>query len=138
MRRSWHALLFSGDELIGHASVLQRRLLHNGRALRTGYVEGVAVRADHRRQGHGAALMAVMERIVRGAYELGALGASPEGSRLYASRGWQLWQGPSSAMTPDGIRRTADKDGAIYVLPVSAPLDLSGELICDWRHAALW
>lgn len=133
-----HALLFDDNELIGHASVLQRRLLHNGRALRTGYVEGVAVRADHRRQGHGAALMAVMERVVRGAYELGALGASPMGSRLYTARGWQLWQGPSSAMTPEGIRRTADKDGAIYVLPVSAPLDLSGELICDWRHASLW
>lgn len=133
-----HALLLEDHELIGHASVLQRRLLHNGRALRAGYVEGVAVRADHRRQGHGATLMTVIERFVRGAYELGALGASPEGRRLYAARGWQLWQGPSSAMTPEGIRRTPDKDGAIYVLPVSAQLDLSGELTCDWRHAALW
>ncbi len=41
-------------------------------------------------------------------------------------------------MTPDGIRRTADKDGSICVLPVSAPVDVSGELVCDWRDGALW
>ncbi|HEY2575513.1 MAG TPA: GNAT family N-acetyltransferase [Streptosporangiaceae bacterium] len=133
-----HTLLLDDGELIGHASVVQRHILHGGRALRTGYIEGVAVRADHRRQGHGATMMDVLERIVRSAYELGALGASPDGSRLYAARGWQLWQGPSSAMTPDGIRRTADTDGIIYVLPVSAPVDVSGELICDWRHGPLW
>ena len=133
-----HALILDDGELIGHGSVVQRRLLHAGRALRTGYIEGVAVRADRRRQGHGALLMAALERVVRSAYQLGALGASAEGSRLYASRGWQLWRGPSSAMTPDGIRRTADKDGIIYVLPVSVAVDVSGELSCDWRPGALW
>ncbi|HEU0128509.1 MAG TPA: GNAT family N-acetyltransferase, partial [Pseudonocardiaceae bacterium] len=50
-----HALVWEGPELIGHASVIQRRLLHGGRALRAGYVEGVGVRADRRREGHGAA-----------------------------------------------------------------------------------
>ena len=40
-----HALLVEDGELIGHASVVQRRMLHGGRALRTGYIEGVAVRA---------------------------------------------------------------------------------------------
>jgi aminoglycoside 2'-N-acetyltransferase I len=133
-----HALVLEDGELIGHGSVVQRRLLHVGRALRTGYIEGVAVRADRRRQGHGALLMAALERVVRSAYQLGALGASPDGSRLYASRGWQLWRGPSSAMTPDGIRRTADTDGIIYVLPVSVPVDVSGQLTCDWRPGALW
>ena len=133
-----HALVLDGAELIGHASIVQRRMLHGGRALRTGYIEGVAVRADRRRQGHGDSMMSVLERIVRSGYHLGALGASADGSRLYTARGWQLWQGPTSALTPDGIRRTADMDGAIYVLPVSAPLDLDGDLICDWRPAALW
>jgi len=133
-----HALVVEEGELVGHGSVVQRRLLHAGRALRTGYVEGVAVREDRRRRGHGAAVMSALERVVRTAYQLGALGASIQGGRLYASRGWQLWLGPSSALTPDGIRRTADKDGFIYVLPVSVPVDVSGELICDWRQGALW
>lgn len=133
-----HALVVDDGALVGHASVVQRRMLHGGRALRTGYIEGVVVRDDRRRRGHGAAMMSVLERIVRSAYQLGALGASIEGGRLYASRGWQLWRGPSSALTPDGIRRTADKDGAIYVLPVSVPVDVSGDLACDWRHGSVW
>ena len=36
-----HALVFEDGELIAHGSVVQRRLVHGGRALRTGYVEGV-------------------------------------------------------------------------------------------------
>jgi aminoglycoside 2'-N-acetyltransferase I len=133
-----HALILSGGELIGHGSVVQRRMLHAGRSLRTGYIEGVAVRADRRRQGHGARLMEALERVVRSAYQLGALGASPDGARLYASRGWQLWRGPSSAMTPDGIRPTPGAEASIYVLPVSVPVDMSGELTCDFRPASLW
>ena len=133
-----HALVMDDAELIGHASVVQRRMLHVGRILRAGYIEGVAVRADRRRQGHGDAMMSVLERIVRSGYHLGALGASADGSRMYTARGWQLWRGPTSALTPDGIRRTAEVDGAVYVLPVSAPLDLDGDLTCDWRPAALW
>jgi aminoglycoside 2'-N-acetyltransferase I len=133
-----HALILSGGELIGHGSVVQRRMLHAGRSLRTGYIEGVAVRADRRRQGHGARLMEALERVVRSAYQLGALGASPDGARLYASRGWQLWRGPSSAMTPDGVRPTPGAEEFIYVLPVSVPVAVSGELTCDFRPASLW
>jgi aminoglycoside 2'-N-acetyltransferase I len=133
-----HALILEDGELIGHGSVVQRRMVHAGRAMRTGYIEGVAVRADRRRQGHGARLMAPLEHIVRSAYDLVALGASPDGARLYASRGWQRWRGPSSAMTPDGIRPTPGAEESIYVLPVSVPVDLSGELICDFRPASLW
>ncbi len=133
-----HALVWEGAELIGHASVIQRRLLNGGRALRTGYVEAVGVRADRRGRGHGAAMMDALERVVRGAYELGALGATDAGAVFYVPRGWQLWQGPSSALTPAGIKRTEEEDGCIYVLPVEVPLDLSSELTCDWRDGDPW
>jgi aminoglycoside 2'-N-acetyltransferase I len=133
-----HALVWDDGELVGHASLIQRRLLHQGRALRTGYVEGVAVRADRRRRGHGAAMMEALERIARRAYELAALGATDEAAQFYAARGWQLWRGPSSTLTPSGIERTEDDDGGIYVLPMDAPLDLSGELTCDWRDGDVW
>lgn len=133
-----HALMWEEGELVGHASVVQRRLLHGGRALRTGYVEGVAVRADRQRRGHGGALMEAIERVVRGAYELGALGASDAGARLYVARGWRRWEGPTYALTPDGVTRTAEDDGAVYVLPVSAEVDVSGELTCDWRDGDVW
>jgi aminoglycoside 2'-N-acetyltransferase I len=117
---------------------VQRRLLHGGRALRTGYVEAVAVRADRRRHGHGAAMMAVLERVIRGGYELGALGATEEGARFYATRGWLPWRGTTWALTPDGRVRTADEDDCVFVLPVSAPLDVVGELTCDWRDGDVW
>jgi aminoglycoside 2'-N-acetyltransferase I len=133
-----HAVVWEGDELIGHASVVQRRLLHGGRALRTGYVEGVGVRADRRGQGHAGAMMDALERVVRGAYELGALAATDKAAHVYAARGWKRWQGRLSALTPAGITRTADEDGAVYVLPGAVALELAGELTCDWRDGDVW
>lgn len=133
-----HALAWEGDELIGHAALVQRRMLHGGRALRTGYVEAVAVRADRRRRGVGAALMEPLERVLHGAYELGALAATDAGARLYASRGWQRWQGATATMSPAGIVPTPDEDGSVFVLELSAPLDLAGELVCDWRDGDVW
>jgi aminoglycoside 2'-N-acetyltransferase I len=134
----WHALAYEGSELVGHAAVVQRRLVHDGRILRAGYVEGVAVREANRRQGHAGALMAELERIIERAYDIGALGSTDMAEPFYASRGWQVWQGPLFALTPDGIRRTPDEDGAIFVFPSTAPLDLAGELTCDWREGDVW
>lgn len=133
-----HALLWSGSTLIGHGSVVQRRLLHRGRALRTGYVEGVAVHADHRRRGHGGVLLAALERVTQRAYELGALSTSDAAVPFYTTRGWQLWTGSAWVIGPGGLARTPDDDGAIYVLPVSAELDLAGDLACDWRGGDVW
>ncbi len=133
-----HALIWEQDELIGHASVVQRRLLHAGRALRAGYVEGVGVRADRRGRGHAAAMMDALERIVRGAYDLGALGGTDAGVAFYRARGWTPWRGPLSALTPIGIVRTEDDDGCVCVLQSEVPLDVSGELTCDWRDGDVW
>jgi aminoglycoside 2'-N-acetyltransferase I len=133
-----HALVWEGAELIGHAALVQRRLLHNGRALRAGYFEGVGVRAGARRRGHGGAMMAALEKVARNAYQLCALGSTEEATAFYAGRGWQSWQGPTWALTPTGKVRTEEEDGWIYVLPISAELDLSGELACDWRGGDVW
>jgi len=133
-----HALVWDGPALIGHGSVIQRRLLHQGRALRAGYVEAVAVRADRQGEGHGATVMGALERVLRGAYDLGALGSTDEGAGFYAARGWQLWRGPSCALTPAGVRLTADDDGCLYVFELAVPLDLDGELTCDWRDGDVW
>jgi aminoglycoside 2'-N-acetyltransferase I len=134
----FHALAWDDGELVGHAALVQRRLLHGGRALRTGYVEGVGVRADRRGRGLGAALMAPLERLLRGAFDLGALGATDDGARLYEPRGWERWRGPTYALTPDGVVRTEDADGAVYVLPLAVPLDLDAPLTCDWRDGDVW
>src|SRR5262249_12153920 len=82
-----HPLAYDGDALVGHASVVQRHLLYDGRALRTGYVEGVGVATSHRRRGVAGALMAELERIIARAYDLGALGATDMGLPFYTHRG---------------------------------------------------
>jgi aminoglycoside 2'-N-acetyltransferase I len=134
-----HALAYDDEgALAGHASVIQRRLLHGGRALRTGYVEGVGVRADARRRGHGRAMMGALETVIRRAYDVGALASTDEAFALYAACGWQRWQGTAAALTPQGIVPTPDDADAIWVLPVAVPLDLTGELVCDWRDGDVW
>ncbi len=129
-----HALLWEGSELVGHGSVVMRRLLHGGQALRTGYVEAVAVRTDRRRRRHGDAVMGALERVVRGGYALGALSATSDAAAFYTARGWQVWAGTTSVLTPDGRQRTPDDDGGVLVLPVTARLALAGDLACGWRN----
>lgn len=133
-----HALVWAGEELIAHGSVIQRRLLYGGRALRTGYIEAVAVREAHRRQGCGAAVMEVLETVTLAAYDLGALSATEMAAGFYAARGWQPWSGPLSSLTPTGVQPTPDQDEAIFVLQTDVPLDRDAELTCDWRDGDVW
>ena len=133
-----HTLVWHGGVLVGHAALVQRRLLYAGRALRCGYVEGVAVHADHRRRGHAAAMMAALEEAARRAYDVAALGATDEAVPLYTGRGWQRWSGPTSALTPAGLQRTENDDGAVYVLPLGVALDAAEPLACDWRDGDVW
>ena len=134
-----HAVLRDGGAVAGHAALVQRRLLHGGRALRTGYVEGVAVRADLRRRGHGGRLVAALEQLARGAYEVAALSSTDDAAAFYAARGWERWQGPTWALTVDGAVRTPDDDDAVHVLRTSdVPLDLHGALTCDVRGGDPW
>lgn len=133
-----HAVALIGGDVVGHASLIQRRLMHAGRSLRAGYVEAVGVLAEHRRRGIGAALMQPLERIIAKAYDLGALGATDEAVPFYLNRGWQLWRGTVSALTPAGVVATPDERGAIYVLPGDVRLDLDAELTCDWRDGDVW
>ena len=133
-----HALVYEGSELVGHASVIQRRLVHGERALRAGYVEGVCVHSAHRRRGYAGTMMAALEGVIRSAYDVGALAATDMAAPVYAGRGWRVWEGPLYALTPAGIVRTREEDGAVYVLPVSAPLDFRGALTCDWRDGDVW
>jgi aminoglycoside 2'-N-acetyltransferase I len=133
-----HALAWDAGELVGHGALVQRRLFHHGRALRTGYIEGVAVREPSRRSGVGSLLMEELERLVRAAYEVGALSASDVGVPFYHGRGWLRWRGHTGAMGPEGIVATPADDEAVFVLPVHAPLNPAGHLVCDWRDGDVW
>ncbi|KOV61716.1 GNAT family N-acetyltransferase [Streptomyces sp. MMG1121] len=129
-----HVLVHDDAGLAAHGSVVQRRVRHRGRWLRTGYVEAVAVRPDARRGGLGGRVMAELERVIERAYDLGALSASPAGAPLYTARGWQRWNGQVHALSPGGIVRLPQEEGAMYVRPALAgALDPARELVLDWR-----
>lgn len=136
-----HALAMEDGAVVAHAALVARRIGYRGRPLRAGYVEGVAVRADRRRRGLGAAVMAPLERMIADAYEIGALAATDDGARFYTARHWQPWTGRTWTLTPAGTVRTSDEDDCVFVrsgsLPVSA-LDLDGDLIADWRDDCAW
>ncbi|OBK74655.1 GNAT family N-acetyltransferase [Mycobacterium sp. 1274761.0] len=133
-----HALISHHGALIGHAAVVQRRILYRNAALRCGYVEGVAVRSDWRGLGLASALMDATEQVIRGAYQLGALSATAAARPIYAARGWLPWRGLSSVLTPSGVRPTPEDDGSIVVLPVSVHLDTGEAIACDWRDGDVW
>ncbi|MDQ0376818.1 GNAT family N-acetyltransferase [Amycolatopsis thermophila] len=133
-----HALLWEGGEPVAHGSVVQRRLLCDGRAWRAGYVEAVGVRADRRRRGYGAAVMEPLERVVHEAYEFGALAATDEAIPFYRGRGWACWRGPLSALTPSGLRATPEEAGGVLVLGLPYGLTPDAELTCDWRDGDVW
>jgi aminoglycoside 2'-N-acetyltransferase I len=133
-----HALICDHGALIAHAAVVLRRLLHRGAQLRTGYVEGVAVREDRRGQGLATALMDGVEQVIRGAYQLGALSPSEMARQLYLDRGWIQWKGPTSVLSPGGLHRTPEDDEAVFVLPVDVKVDPTADLVCDWRSGDVW
>ena len=133
-----HVIAFHGEDPVGHASVIQRRIVNGGRALRCGYVEGVAVHPDWRRKGIGGQMMAELEAVIRGAYDLGALGATDDAAQMYAGRGWLKWRGPLSALTPGGTVATPQEAGCIFVLPAAVTPDLDSALTCDWRDGDVW
>ena len=133
-----HATAWDGDLLVGHAAVAQRRLIHRGRAWRCGYVENVVVRSSHRRQRMATAMMTEIGSAIDRGFDLGGLAAGADGAAVYQPLGWRKWLGPTFALTPDGVIRTAEDDAEIYVLPGRVELDLAGELTCDWRDGDVW
>nr|WP_234336248.1 GNAT family N-acetyltransferase [Streptomyces sp. NRRL S-920] len=127
-----HALVHdTAGALLAHGSVVQRRILHNGRSLRVGYVEAVAVRPDRRRRGLGGLVMGALERVIDGAYELGALSASDDGAGLYLARGWREWKGAVGTLGPTGAALMPDEDPPLLWGP--ADPDPAHPLLVDWR-----
>jgi RimJ/RimL family protein N-acetyltransferase/predicted N-acetyltransferase YhbS len=133
-----HFLLQEESGIVTHAAVVERELHIDGRPLRTGYVEAVATAPPRQRSGLGSIVMHDVATFIRRGYELGALGTGSQG--FYERLGWLRWQGPTYVRTDDGLRRTADEDGYILILPTprSPPLDLAAQISCESRPGDDW
>jgi len=132
-----HVLGFLDGALIAHASVIGRTLWCGDRAMRTGYVEAVAVHPDHQREGHGATVRSAAAELIENEYEIGALCAGEIAQLLYRKLGWVVWQGPSAVAAPSGRMATPEEDGFILVLP-QPDLDITAPITCDWRSGDVW
>ncbi|HJR45250.1 MAG TPA: GNAT family N-acetyltransferase [Actinomycetota bacterium] len=133
-----HVLAEENGAIASHASVVPRMLTAGEVPLRTGYVEGVATPRSRRGRGLGSAVMNAVADIIRARYELGALATGlPE---FYLRLGWERWRGPTYTDAPEGRLRTADDDDAVLILrtSVSAELDVTRPLTCDWRTGDVW
>lgn len=133
-----HFVMALDGSIVGHASVVERRLEIAGRAVRTGYVEAVAIAPSVQRRGLGTILMREVNDHVLANFELGALGT---GSHAFYERlGWRTWQGPSGVRTARGLVPTPDEDGYILILatPTSPTLRPSDPISCEWRAGDVW
>ena len=128
------------DGVTAHGAVVGRTMTAGGRALRTGYVEGVATRRDRRGRGLATLVMAEVGRVVTEGYELGALADGTGIPGFYQRLGWETWQGPTWVAGPAGPERTAEEDGSVLVLrtPATGTLDPAGPIVCDWRAGDVW
>lgn len=133
-----HALLWEEGELIGHGSVIQRRLLHRQRALRAGFYECVVIHSERRGIGHGATLMTALAAKLDDAYEISALCSGVVAKPFYTKLGWLPWRGPLATLTPEGVCEDPRFRGRVFVREHSFPLDLDGSLACDWRDGDPW
>lgn len=133
-----HLIAALGEEIVAHASVVERTLQVAGEPVRTGYVEAVATAPGHQGRGHGSALMREVNKLIERDFELGALGTSSQG--FYERLGWRIWRGPSSVRTDTGEVATPDEDGYIMALvtPASPAVDFDAPLSCEWRPGDVW
>jgi aminoglycoside 2'-N-acetyltransferase I len=133
-----HVWLTGSRGLVSHGSLVERTLECSGHTLRVGYVEAVATAADHRRKGHGSAVMTRIGELIRERYALGALSTGTPA--FYQALGWEHWRGPTFVDGPRGRERTPDEDEGVMVLRTSRSprLDLEGEVVCDWRSGDVW
>lgn len=137
-----HSIAWDGNAPVGHTALVPRQMRIARQTVHVGYVEGVAVATDRRRQGIGRQLMTPVHDSIHTDFDLGALATTDEAITFYRALGWWPWLGTLWVDAPDGHLRTADEDGGIYAYPGRMRLNLNAlrheELTCDWRGGDVW
>jgi aminoglycoside 2'-N-acetyltransferase I len=135
-----HFLGLEDGVIVAHASVVPRRLHVGERPLNAGYVEGVAVAAEHRRRGFGHSVMEALGEFLIPKYELGALSTAERLHSFYGHLGWQRWPGATAVIVEGAAQPTPEEDGGVMVLetPSTGQLDKEATLACEWREGDVW
>ena len=133
-----HFTVEDGDDVLAHASVVEREIHVDGRPFRAGYVESVATAPARQGEGLGTAVMRAAGEHIRQAYELGVLGTGEH--HFYERVGWERWQGPTFVRHPDGPVRSEEDDDGVMVLRTgpSESIDLTSPISCETRSGDDW
>lgn len=132
-----HALGRVEGALVTHAMVVRRQLETAGHVLQAAYVELVATHPRAQRRGHGSAVIQALTGQMD-TFDIGAL--SPSDERFYARLGWELWRGPLSVRTDDGVVSSPpDEQVMVLRLPrTPVDLDVHAPLSVEWRPGEVW
>jgi aminoglycoside 2'-N-acetyltransferase I len=134
----WRVLVRTASTVLAHAAVVPRRIELDGRDLRAGYLEGVAVRPSRQASGLGTAVVRAATDYVRREYQVGVLSTGEPG--FYERLGWERWRGPSWVRDGPSLRRTPDEDDGLLVLRVGPSLRVPAgtSIVCDGRAGDDW
>jgi GNAT superfamily N-acetyltransferase len=116
-----HVIAEADGRVVAHASVVQRELHTAAHRIRTGYVEAVATRPSHQREGLGSLVIGEVGELIDRTYRLGAL-ATGVGGVLSATR---MGGVGGSDLRPDGGRARSNVRRGRERLRPSDP-DVSG------------
>jgi len=132
-----HLLGRVGGTLVSHAMFVERWLqLHDGRLLRTAYVELVATAPNAERRGYASALMRRLADEIH-AFDIGGL--SPTGEQFYARLGWESWRGELLIRTGTNVVPSQDEGLMVLRLPRTPPdLSLDRPISIEWRPGEVW
>ena len=133
----WHVLA-TDTALLGHAAVVERILDVGGRAVRAGYVEGVATTPTRQGEGLGSLVMRHVGQLLEAEFELGALSTGRHA--FYERLGWERWRGPTFVRHGSRVERTAGEDDGIMVLRYGTTkgLDVALPNSCETRPGDDW
>lgn len=132
-----HVTLRYDEDLVGHASVINRAIWIGRKPTEIKYVEAVAIHPDLQNQQLGHTVMGAINFLIHQSNKAGFLATSSVG--FYRSLRWEVWQGDSYVKMADGRFLPSSPRGEIMFLqPRCLELDPSKIVTVGWRKGDVW
>ena len=133
-----HFLGYCDERLVAHALVTTRWLQPQGQSvLKTAYIDAVSTAPDVQGRGFGSALMRRLARDIEGSHVVACVETDiPD---FYAPLGWELWRGPLSGRSEQGLIPTPDQCGIMILrLPMTPSLNVNQPLSIECQPGRIW
>ncbi len=134
-----HVLARDEAELVGHASVVPRRIrFGDGPWLDVGYVEAVSTAPERQGEGLGRATMQRLRQEIAERWPVAML-STGRATGFYERLGWERWRGTSYTSTSAG-EVPDDEHGGLMILRLDPSVvpDLTVSVTCEDRPGDAW